>query len=281
MEPLLKWVGGKRWQLPLLKRVWAKHRERRLVEPFCGALSVTLGLEPDRALLNDVNPHLINFYRQLQRGLSFDLDLSPGDYYANRDWFNALIREGLRDTPAAANLFYYLNHFGFNGLCRFNTKGEFNVPAGHKSGDGFWRTRKVNAIPTDLARITLARHEFTCARWQDVTYGDDDLVYADPPYDDGFTNYTGTEFSFGQQQELALTLSLRKGPTVLCNLATPRILELYQHHGLHCLLIDAPRRVAANGDRAPVKEVIASNFRIEKHLLNGLEYKATFIEETT
>src|SRR2546426_4921893 len=45
----------------------------RLVEPFCGGLAVALGLMPKQAVLNDVNPHLINFYIQLKKGLITNL----------------------------------------------------------------------------------------------------------------------------------------------------------------------------------------------------------------
>src|SRR4051812_22248150 len=67
-RPPLKWAGGKRWQIPHLRPVWAPHSSRRLVEPFCGGLAVTLSLAPKRALLNDVNPHVFNFYQWLKRG---------------------------------------------------------------------------------------------------------------------------------------------------------------------------------------------------------------------
>ena len=63
LRPPLKWAGGKRWLVSHLKPIWQKHQDRRYVEPFCGGLAVALGLQPARALLNDVNPHLINFYR--------------------------------------------------------------------------------------------------------------------------------------------------------------------------------------------------------------------------
>ncbi len=74
-RPPLKWAGGKRWQVPRLRDLWMPHAHRRLVEPFCGGLAVTLGLSPRRALLNDVNPHLINFYRWARRGLTIDLPM--------------------------------------------------------------------------------------------------------------------------------------------------------------------------------------------------------------
>jgi len=68
VRPPLKWAGGKRWQLPHLRPYWEAESHRRLVEPFCGGLAVALGLAPKRALLNDINPHLINFYKQLKKG---------------------------------------------------------------------------------------------------------------------------------------------------------------------------------------------------------------------
>lgn len=76
LRPPLKWAGGKRWQLQHLREIWEPHARRRLVEPFCGGLAVTLGLAPSCALLNDVNPHVINLYRWLQRGLKLTLPMN-------------------------------------------------------------------------------------------------------------------------------------------------------------------------------------------------------------
>ncbi|MCK5366505.1 MAG: DNA adenine methylase, partial [Gammaproteobacteria bacterium] len=70
LRPPLKWAGGKRWLAPHLEPLWRGQSSRRLVEPFCGGLAVALGLDPQRALLNDVNPHPVNFYRHLQEGLT-------------------------------------------------------------------------------------------------------------------------------------------------------------------------------------------------------------------
>ena len=83
-------------------------------------------------MLNDVNPHIVNFYRWLKRGLKTDVAMDNDEtiYYANRARFNELLSSGQSDTAEAAALFYYLNRTGYNGLCRFNQQGEFNVPFG-------------------------------------------------------------------------------------------------------------------------------------------------------
>jgi len=79
MRPPLKWAGGKRWQVPHLLPLWTSHDRCRLVEPSCGGLAVARGLLPNRALLNDANPHHINFYRRLQRGLTTDLKMENNE----------------------------------------------------------------------------------------------------------------------------------------------------------------------------------------------------------
>src|SRR5436309_2822339 len=111
ITPPLKWAGGKRWQVPHLRPLWKAHANRRLVEPFAGGLAVALGLLPDRALLNDANPHLVNFYEWLRRGLRIDITLENEEklFYQHRTRFNELVANGRSDTAEAAALFYYLN----------------------------------------------------------------------------------------------------------------------------------------------------------------------------
>ncbi len=254
LKPPLKWAGGKRWQVPHLRPLWQPHRHRRLVEPFCGGLAVALGLQPARALLNDANPHLINFYRWLQRGLptaGVTMRNEEATYYANRDRFNALVASGLHATAEAAALFYYLNRTGYNGLCRFNASGAFNVPFGRYRTLAYARSL---AVYQDV----LASWTFTTGDVEAIDIRAGDFVYADPPYDVDFTAYARGGFSWADQERTAAWLARHDGPVVLVNQATPRIDALYRDLGYEVAYLDAPRRIACNGDRTPAREILAT-----------------------
>ena len=109
LKPPLKWAGGKRWLLPFLQPLWLPHSSRRYVDPFCGGLAIPLGLRPKTALLNDINPHLINFYVTLQRGLNVNIRMKNDEasFYVQRTRFNELVRRRRWQSAEAAQLFYY------------------------------------------------------------------------------------------------------------------------------------------------------------------------------
>jgi len=254
LRPPLKWAGGKRWLAPYLEPLWRAQATRRLVEPFCGGLAIALGLNPRRALLNDVNPHPVNFYRHLQQGLTIrvamrnDRDL----YYRHRSDFNRLAttRRGALSRKAA-ELFYYLNRTAYNGLCRFNRQGEFNVP--------FGRHERINYVRDFGAyRAVLSRWHFVSGDFEDMDLRDDDFIYADPPYDVPFRQYSRHGFEWDEQVRLARWLAEHKGPVVLSNQATERVLDLYDSLGFGLEILDAPRRISRTGDRTPAREVLAT-----------------------
>ena len=254
LPPPLKWAGGKRWLLSTLAPMLANYRSKRLVEPFAGGMSVTLGLLPERALVNDVNPHLINFYAQVQRGLRIaesELVNERDFYFKARDHFNALIESNQANTPEAATLFYYLNRTGFNGLCRFNSRGLFNVP--------FGRYKTINYI-RDFNAYTarFAQWSFTCKDFEQLAIESDDILYVDPPYDVEFTKYSKEDFTWRDQERLVRWLTSLPIPMVVSNQATERVLELYTQAGFTIRTASAPRRISCTGDREPATEMVAT-----------------------
>ena len=92
MQPIIKWPGGKRRELALLRPLFPAHR--RLVEPFVGGAAAFCALEPAAALLNDLDPDLIAFYRAVgsadpatallfhQLAAAFGAVLAAGRYFA-------------------------------------------------------------------------------------------------------------------------------------------------------------------------------------------------------
>lgn len=252
-RPPLKWAGGKRWLVPTLREMWVGNENRRLVEPFCGGMAVVLGLVPDKALLNDINPHAINFYTQLKQGLNikWEMEYDPDKYYEYRTEFNNLIRKKKAHTKRAAELFYYLNRTGYNGLCRFNKQGEYNVPFGTHS--------KINYVYNFLPYKEIFKNwQFTCNDFQETEIDAKDFVYADPPYDVPFTQYSKEGFNWDDQVRLAEWLAKHKGPVVLSNQATEKIVDLYGKLGFKLIYRDAPRLINCTGNRAKAVEVIAT-----------------------
>ena len=203
LKPPLKWAGGKRWLVPRLRALWRGYTRRRLVEPFCGGLAAALGLDPRRALLNDTNPHLVNFYRHLRSGLVVKIPMEYDSelYYRHRDDFNRLAATARgRESRTAAELFYYLNRTGFNGLCRFNKRGTFNVPFGRHTGIAYVRDFRPYAEP-------LSRWTFTDGDFESIEVSPKDFIYADPPYDVQFRQYASDGFDWDAQERLAAWLT--------------------------------------------------------------------------
>lgn len=254
MKPILKWAGGKRWLLPLLQEVWKPYAaiDARLVEPFTGGMAVALGLNPNKALLNDANAHLINFYNQVKKGLQITQNLKNNShyYYEMRNKFNDFIIQNKFRSKEAASIFYYLIRTGFNGLCRFNSSGAFNVPFG---------SHQVIKYKTDFLeyRELLQNWELKNKDFEKISLQEEDFLYADPPYDVEFTRYHKNDFTWDDQLRLGLWLAKHPGPIIASNQATPRVLELYQDLKFTVLEIEAPRMIACNGDRRPAIEMLA------------------------
>lgn len=219
--------GGKRWLAPRLRELWRGHRDRRLVEPFCGGLAVALGLNPERAMLSDINPHPINFYQWLKHGLR--------------------MRIAMRNDAA---LFFYLNRTGYNGLCRFNRDGLFNVPFGRHARINYRR----DFLPY---RAAFAGWDFRTGDFASLPLEADDFIYTDPPYDVEFTQYSKERFAWADQVRLAEWLARHPGPVVLSNQATTRIVELYRSLGFALTILRVPRMISCTDDRKPARAVIA------------------------
>ena len=239
---------------------------RRLIEPFLGAGAIFLGADFREALLNDANDDLMALWIAIRerpqevigaaRALFDEEYRSATSYRILRARFNESL-----DRFERAVLFLYLNRFGFNGLCRYNGHGAFNVPYG--------RPRRLPNLPVD--EITAAARKLECARLMVGGFGacmqeagPGDVVYCDPPYlpaenGVGFAAYTGKRFGVPEHQQLVdqAWAAARRGARVLIsNHDTAQTRELYR--GFAIASLAARRSIAANAaQRGPVGELVA------------------------
>ena len=224
--PFLKWAGGKRLLAPAIKAQFEKTQCQRLVEPFCGALSIALNVEPKNALLCDDHKALINLHQQVKNNHifpNFNNSNNKSDFLALKAEFNDLSTNDIFNSRNA-ELFYYLNRTCFNGLCRYNKKGLFNVDfAGYKKP----------IIRSDFsdysAKMNENNWELKCLDFKQTfeLLNDKDYTVIDPPYDGGFIEYWKTRFKWEQQVELAELAINSAASCVLMNAATSRIIDLY------------------------------------------------------
>ncbi|MBU6411476.1 MAG: Dam family site-specific DNA-(adenine-N6)-methyltransferase, partial [Verrucomicrobia bacterium] len=189
--PPLKCQGIKTRLTGEIQRLAQAREFDRWVEPFCGSCVVALNVQPKRALLADSNVHIIRLYQEIQRGeltpaLAKAFLVEEGErlriggeshYYGVRERFN--IRPSSLD-------FLFLNRSCFNGVMRFNRRGKFNVPYGHKP-ERFaqaYITKITNQIRRISEAISACDWTFVAADFRQTLASaqSGDLVYADPPY---------------------------------------------------------------------------------------------------
>lgn len=177
LRPVLRWAGSKRRLLPLLRARVPQHFAR-YVEPFCGSAALFFELRPQRALLADINPELINFYVQLQRGFDFGNKLAQ--IPPTRESYYKIRNEpaSMQSPEARALRFIFLNRLCFNGVYRTNTAGEFNVPMGTRTGS-YPTVAEFLAVQGALQTASFSNTDYLETL---ETSGSGDFVYLDPPY---------------------------------------------------------------------------------------------------
>ncbi len=259
----LKWAGGK---YPLLEDIRSHLPEGDcLVEPFVGAGSVFLNTDYPSYVLADINADLINLYKIVQthadeyvqqsRLLFTPANNQPEAFYGLREEFNRC-----REPFRRALLFLYLNRHCYNGLCRYNLRGEFNVPFGRYSKLYF-----PEAELFDFA-AQAQKATFLCQSYDDSMNGAlaGSVVYCDPPYAPlsataNFTAYHTNSFTMEQQQHLASlaeALQAKNIPVLVSNHDTELTRIWYQQAKLH--VVRVRRSISSNGGtRKKVDELLA------------------------
>lgn len=261
--PFLKWAGGKRKIIHRIKSLLPEGN--RLIEPFCGSATVFINTDYNENLIADTNTDVINIYLHLQKEKETFLNYcrkffivennDPEKYYELRKKFNETKNKKLR-----AALFLYLNKHGFNGLCRYNSSGGFNVPFGKYKKITYPENYIREFIQKTQSAIFIEQSfEETMSNAQPG-----DVIYCDPPYvplNDSNSSFKYEKNGFNMdQQKLLATLAeetANRGiPVLISNHLTDFTAEIYKNGDLSKFSVQ--RSISCKGDkRVKASEVLA------------------------
>lgn len=267
-RPFVKWAGGKRQLLGQID-AYVPAEFGTYVEPFVGGGALFFYLLPERAVLVDNNPVLINAYHVVQRDVealivSLQQHRNEKEYYyeiraADRtpefaDW-----------TPVErASRTLFMNKCCYNGLYRVNSKGQFNVPFGKYKNPTICDAPNLRAVSRALQGVTIRHGSFELCL-EHAAAGD--FVYLDPPYHPlsetaSFTSYTKDAFGPADQERLREVfgaLDERGCKVLLSNSYCDFILDLYADYAIEPVL--AKRAINSNAaKRGAIKEVLVRNY---------------------
>jgi DNA adenine methylase len=253
-KSFLKWAGGKYKILHhILQHIPV---DSMYIEPFSGSGVVWLNVQNKNKIVNDINSDLINLFNLLDNNMidackKLFNDSDENKFYEYREEFNTT-----KDLYRKSILFIYLNRHCFNGLCRYNKSGKFNVPFGKYKTIYFPQNELQNFI---IQKKTVS---FLNTNFDELFYkfGNDKnvCIYCDPPYDvldstSYFVDYSKESFGRNEQKILADCILQSKCKVIISNHDTPFIREIYK--GLKFIEIEVQRNISCK-NRRKVNEVI-------------------------
>jgi DNA adenine methylase len=261
-KSFLKWAGGKKQSVGILVDLIGPVTGR-FVEPFVGSCVVSLNVNSSKYILCDINNDLINLYNILKEDDNFINDLryffsfynnDSRKYYECRELFN-----NTKDLRLRSLLFVYLNRHCFNGLCRYNKSGLFNVPFGKYKRIYFPEVELLN-----FRESLVNKSELYCQSFEKTfeMLENEDVCYCDPPYvpvsrTSNFSDYSVGGFSNEQQILLAKLAEKSSCKIFISNSDTDFTRDIYSKAD-EIRTIKVSRFISANTDsRKPVYELLA------------------------
>ena len=242
LNPLYKWTGGKRKEIKVFSEYYPdfvkESNDFKFVEPFFGGGAVYWTLDAKENIINDVDYDLINFLKNIKTNSTKLIEMSKelsdkisdisqleknkelsipeaktlrGEPYY--EWRNKDRKDGLKDLSSIdrAFRFFFVNQLAFNGMRRFNSRGEFNIPYGNY--------KSFNLNIEDKHIELLNKTEINCGSYKDIMINNDTentFIYLDPPYTREFKTYShGNVFGNEQQIELSEVIKSMKNAKVM------------------------------------------------------------------
>ncbi|MEH1941037.1 MAG: DNA adenine methylase [Nostoc sp.] len=267
-RPFLKWAGGKsrliQQYIPYFPKSYKNY-----YEPFLGGGAVFFYLQPNTAILTDINAELINTYCCVRDRVEELISLlkehkirhNKDYYYSVRNNFSGT------DIEKAARLIY-LNKTCFNGLYRVNSQGKFNVPLGRYENPNICSEVLLRAASVALSHAKIQQADFVDVL--NYATSSDDFVFFDPPYHpisetSYFTAYSQNCFSKKDQELLRDTcaeLASRGVKVMVCNSDSEFISKIYTDINFETYRIKAVRSINSNiKNRGMIYELLITSFK--------------------
>ena len=264
MKTFMKWAGNK---TSIVDKIAPHLIGETLIEPFSGSCAVSLNTNFKNYICNDINADMINMYRLIQQDAKEFIQeaksyfLNGNDekkFYELRELYNTTTDKDLKSI-----LFLYLNRHCFNGLCRYNSKGKFNVPFGRYTNPYFPEKEIL-----EFENYTKNNFEFLNKNFSDVfSYANENtVIYCDPPYlpltnTADFSKYAVDDFSIKhhlQLRDLAIQYSNDYSCTVIIsNHDTNDIRDIYCDAD-EIVSFDVKRTISGNAaKRSKAPELLA------------------------
>jgi len=263
-KPLIRWAGGKRSIVPTLQSFLPK-KYGCYFEPMLGGGALFFAIRPNKAVIADINPDLVNFYSVIKR--------KPHQFWQAAEELHALktkYKSFRKSSPSSslerATRFFYLIRLSWNGIYRVNRQGKFNVPFGGRRPKTLITREAIVAASEALrgARLLCGDFEKTTAEVKV-----DDLVYLDPPYpkgaeaNNGFDRYHETRFILEEHKRLAAyaeKLADRGAYILITESGSEDVIALYnKRFKVH--LIESRSLIAADsGSRGKVYEAVITSY---------------------
>ncbi len=299
-KPFLKWVGGKRQLLNSFQELYPTELKKKKIknyyEPFVGGgavfFDVAQNFEIENAFLYDINEELILTYLVIQKDVIKLLDFlfrydkqykklneekQKEYYYDLRESFNHqrfnIDYDNYSENwiPRAAQTIF-LNRTCFNGLFRFNSKGEFNSPMGRYKNPKIIDEQNLLNVSKLLEIATIKKADFKEVK-SDLN-SVSSFIYFDPPYKPisktaSFTAYSKLTFQDDEQLQLAgLFYELNEeGYSLMLSNSDPKNTDpnedffdqIYKDYRI--TRVDAKRSINSDPTkRNSIKEIVVTNY---------------------
>lgn len=263
IRPFLKWAGSK--YNCLHEIIPSLPSGLRLIEPFSGSGAVFMNTHYSSYLMAESNQDLVQLFTHVQQHGElfieycqsyFTLESNNKEhYYQMRSRFN-----NLAQSQEKSALFLYLNRHGYNGLCRYNSKGIYNVPFGLYLKP-YFPLKEMRLFCEKSIKAQFIHSDF---RQTFALAEPGDIIYCDPPYVPLSEHtkplpYTQNKFTQEDQIELAELAqeTAAKGiPVLISNHDTEFTRRQYKKARIKSFPVSRVINCQANL-RQPAKELVA------------------------